>query len=215
MKLLDRIDNYFYEKGSKKELVYSIVLIVFVLGFLMFYYVLPIAKTFEEKAKSTYENVLSSLQREKVELNVLKAKKIQSQKKLQMISKQLNELKKEKIFFDELTNLMDFAQFNQARWAEFVKNIIIDAKNEGLRVKLVKNITINEDKNKKTSLKKLPKSIIVKKMSIGLKLNGNYINFIHFIYKYEDRKDLIRVEKMKVNGRNDYYVEFSLYGYEK
>ena len=57
--------------------------------------------------------------------------------------------------------------------------------------------------------------MIVKKMSIGLELNGNYINFIHFIYKYEDRKDLIRVEKMKVKDRNDYYVEFTLYGYEK
>ncbi len=211
MKMLERIDKYFYEKSSKKEFVYLLILLVLAIGFVIYYYIYPIAKNYQLKSKEEYLNTLTLLQQQKVQLNVLKVKKIQLQKQLQTLSKKLSELRKEKIFFDELTNLLDFAEFNQVKWAQFVKNVIMDAKAEGLKVKSVENKIFDE----KEKLKKLPSGMIVKKMSIGLELNGNYINFIHFIYKYEDRKDLIRVEKMKVKDRNDYYVEFTLYGYEK
>ncbi len=213
MRLLERIDKYFYEKSSKKEFFYALLLIVLALGFITYYYFYPYAKKYNEDAINRYENLVSKIQSEKVQLNVLKVRKIRYEKELQTLSKKMNELKKEQMFFSELINLMDFAEFNRAKWAEFVKNIILDAKSEGLKVKLVKN-TIYEEKNNK-KLKNLPKNIIVKKMSIGLELKGNYINFVHFIYKYEDVKDLIRVEKMEIKNKHDFYVEFSLYGYEK
>jgi len=213
MKLLDKIDKYFYEKESKKEFFYALGAIVLALGFIIYYYIFPAVQNFDKQSKDQYNNLVSTLQRERVQLNVLKVKNIQSQKKLQTLNKELKQLKKEKMFFDELTNLMDFAEFNKERWAEFVKNVISDAKSEGLKVTLVENKIYDE--NDKKEFKKLPSNLLVKKMSIGLKLKGNYINFIHFIYKYEDKKDLIRVEDMKIKDRHNYYVKFTLYGYEK
>jgi len=213
MKLLDNIDKYFYEKSSKKELYYTLGLITFVLGFIIYYYIFPMVKQFNINSKNQYDNLISTIQRDKIQLNILRARNIQLQKKLQTLNKRLKELKKEKMFFDELTNLMDFAEFNRARWAEFVKNIIMDAKTEGLKVELVENKVYNE--NDKKEFNKLPSNMIVKKMSIALDLSGNYINFIHFIYKYEDRKDLIRVEEIKIKDRKHFYVKFTLYGYER
>ncbi len=213
MKLLEKIDNYFYEKNSKKEFYYILVLIALALGFLIYYYLYPFAKQYNNEAVNRYQSLIDKIQREKIQLNVLKVRKIKYQKDLQTLNKKMNELRKEKVFFNELTNLMDFAEFNRAKWADFVKNIIMDAKSEGLKVKLVKN-TVFEEKDKK-DLKNLPESMVVKKMSVGLELKGNYINFIHFIYKYENMKDLIRVEKMEVKDKHTFYVEFTLYGYEK
>ena len=211
MKFLEKIDTYFYEKESKKEFYYILGLIVLALGFLIFYYILPISKNYYNNAINQYENYISKIQTAKVQLNVLKIKKIQKERKLQTLNKKINELKKEQVFFEELTNLMDFAKFNKTKWASFVKNIIIDAKNEGLKVKLVEN-KIYLSKN---AIKNIPKGMVVKLMSIGLEVKGNYINFIHFIYKYENTKFLLRVTKMKIKNAHDFYVKFTLYGYEK
>ena len=215
MKIIDKIDKYFYDKTFKKEFYYALVLLVFLIGFIIYYYIFPLVKDFDLKSKEHYNNLVTSIQEKRIRLNVLKAKDIQSEKKLQLFKKQLIELRKEKMFFDELTSLMDFAKFNQAKWANFVQNIISDAKHEGLKVKLVENDIYNGNEQDKKKFVKLPSNILVKKMSIGLNLNGNYINFIHFIYKYENRRDLIRVEKMEVKDRHDYYVKFTLYGYKK
>ena len=211
MNFLDKIDSYFYEKESKKEFYYILGLIVIALGFLIFYYIFPIAKDYYNNSINKYEDYISKIQTARVQLNVFKVRKIQEERKLQTLNKKINELKKEKVFFEELTNLMDFAEFNKAKWAAFVKNIIIDAKNEGLKVKLVKNIIYSS----KNVIKNMPKGTIVKQMSVGVELYGNYINFIHFIYKYENTKLLIRVTKMKIKDKHDFYVEFTVYGYEK
>ena len=123
-------------------------------------------------------------------------------------------LKKQESFYEELTDLLDFARFNKQKWANYVKNLILDAKNEGMKVKLIENKIYDEDVNN-TKLKNLPERLIVKKMSIGIELNGNYKNFIHYIYKYENLKDLLRIGAIKINSKNNYYVKFFLYGYKK
>ena len=210
MNFLDKIDNYFYEKSSKKEFYYALILIIFALGFVIFYYIFPIAKDYYKNSIKSYQKYVSKIQTEKIQLNVFRIRKLQEEKKLETLNKKLNELKKKELFFEELTNLMDFAEFNKAKWAEFVKNIILDAKNEGLKVKLIKNKIYNIKE-----IKSPHKKIVVKQMSIGLELRGNYVNFIHFIYKYENTKLLIRVTKMKVKNKHEFYVEFTIYGYEK
>jgi len=209
MNILNNIDKYFKEKDSKKEFVYTILSIVFALGFIIYYYIFPAINSFDVKAHKTYKKLKSDLQQEKIELNVLKAQDRQLRKSLKILKAKLKNVKKEKIFFDEITNLMDFAEFNMANWSSFVKDIIQNAKNEGLKVKLVENKIYNENDQKEGS------NILVKKMSIALELKGNYINFLHFIYGYENKKELIRIEEMKIKNRNDYYVKFTVYGYGK
>lgn len=215
MNFLDKIDKYFYEKESKKEFFYALGAIVLALGFIIYYYVFPPLQDYDNKIIKKYNKLISSLKQDKLALMALRAQNIRLNKDLKMLKEKLQKVRKEKEFFNELVNVMDFATFNRAKWAEFVKNVIIDAQNEGLGVKLVENKIYNEnEKNDKKENKKEP-DWITKKMSIGLNLDGSYLNFINFIYKYENRKDLIRVDKIEIKNKNNFYVEFVLYGYER
>jgi len=211
MNVLERIDQYFYNK-SKKDFIYVVILLIFVIGFVFFYYIFPFAEKYEKKAFSNYQSKLKSLNISKVELNALKIQNIKFKNNLRDLKNKILSLKKQKVFYNELVSLLDFAEFNRYKWAEFVKNVLDDAKNEGLKIKLLENKIVNANNNK---FKNMPKQIIVKKMSVGIDLNGNYKNFIHFLYKYESMKDLIRVEEMKIKSKTDQYIKIDLYGYEK
>lgn len=70
-------------------------------------------------------------------------------------------------------------------------------------------------KRKKDILKLYKEGLFIKEMSIAMTLIGNYRNFLHFIYKYENQKDLLRIETIKIDLKNNYYVKFILYGYGK
>jgi len=214
MNFLDKIDKYFYEKESKKEFFYTLGAIVLALGFIIYYYIFPPLQNNYNKILKKYKNAIN-LKQNKMIFLALKAQNIRLNKDLKMLKEKLQKVRKEKEFFNELVNAMDFVKFNEVKWAEFVKNVIIDAQNEGLGVKLVENKIYNEnEKNDKKENKKEP-DWITKKMSIGLNLDGSYLNFINFIYKYENRKDLIRVDKIEIKNKNNFYVEFVLYGYER
>ena len=213
MKLLKNIDDYFYAH-TKKEFMYSILGSVLLIGFIYFYFIYPNAENFEKVVEKKYNNLLQTLQQTRIKLNVFKTQKVRLSNDLKISKIKLINLKKQKSFYQELVNLLDFARFNDTKWANYVKNIIYDAKKEDLNIKVIENKIFDEDANN-TKFKNLPKSLIVKEMSIGIELNGNYKNFIHYLYKYENLKDLLRVETIKIKSTNLYYVKFILYGYEK
>ncbi len=213
MKLLKSIDNYFYTH-TKKDLIYSILGSAVLIGFVYFYFIYPNAESFEKAKEKEYNGLLQTLQQTQIQLNVFKAQKIKLSNNLKISKTKLVNLKKQKSFYQELTDLLDFAQFNREKWANYVKNLILDARDEGMKIKVIENEIFDGEING-TKLKNLPKSFIVKEMSIGIELNGNYRNFIHYLYKYENLKDLLRVESIKIKSKNLYYVKFTLYGYEK
>ena len=213
MKILNKLDNYFY-KSTKKDFLYIILAAVFLIGFIYFYFIYPRAKNFEVSKQNTYTHFVQALNHTKIQLNIFRVQKIKLSNQLKVLSSELINLKKQKAFYLELTNLLDFAEFNKQKWANYVKNIIFEAKNEGMKVKLIENKIYDGHLNN-SKLKIFPNNIIVKKMSIGIKLNGNYRNFLHYVYKYENIKDLMRVEAIDITSKNSYYVKFTLYGYKK
>jgi len=211
MSIFSKIDQYFYKK-SKKDFIYIVILLIMIIGFVYFYYVFPLAKKYESNALSNYQTKLNDLSRNKIQLNALKIQHVQLKNKVRDLQSKFFSLKKQAVYYTQFITLLDFAKFNKYKWAEFVKNILNNAKNEGLIIELLENKIVNEDSDK---LKKMPKYIIVKKLSVGLSLNGNYKNFIHFLYKYESLQDLIRVREMNITSETEQYVKFDLYGYEK
>jgi hypothetical protein len=114
------------------------------------------------------------------------------------------------MFYTELANLLDFAEFDQYKWANLVRETVTDAKNKGMEVTKVENqiYDINTTKNDE-----MPE--IVKRMDIGIELEGKYKNFIYYLYNYENRKELIRVKEMKITSPSTFYVKFSVYGYDR
>ena len=213
MKVLKNIDNYFYTHTTK-DLIYAIIGIAVLITFIFIYFLYPDAKRFEKVKEKSYNNLYQKLNQTEIQLRVFNARKIRLNNNLKISRTKLINLKKQESFYEELTDLLDFARFNKQKWANYVKNLILDAKNEGMKVKLIENKIYDEDVNN-TKLKNLPGRLIVKKMSIGIELNGNYKNFIHYIYKYENLKDLLRIGAIKINSKNNYYVKFFLYGYKK
>ena len=208
-KIFDKIDDYFISK-TKKEFFYTILVIAFLIGFVFFYFINPKAMAYEKENVKKFDTIKSSLKESKIQLNVFKIRKRSLEKELKTINKKLTQLNKEKVFYSQLANLLDFAQFNKQKWAQFIKNIVLDAKAEGMEVESIENHTF-EKKDKKINVNKF----IMKKMDIVLSLSGNYKNFIHYMYKYENMKPLIRVEDFKISDINTYYIKFSLYGYKQ
>lgn len=205
MKLLNQLDEYFYSKSSKKEFYYAIVMIVFLLGFIIYYYIFPIAQSFEENSVKHYNKLNTDIRNLQMRVNILNAKKMRLKKDYQSFNKKLKNLNKEALFIEELVKLLDFVKFNEYKWASYVKKAVFNAKNEGLKVEIIQNKLLNDTN----------KSKIQPKAEITLELNGNYLNFIHFIYINESLKDLIRVKEMNIKDKHNFDVTFVLYGYEQ
>ncbi|GAB6073906.1 hypothetical protein [Nautilia lithotrophica] len=203
MKLIHEIDNYFYEK-SPKDTIMVYLMILLVIGFVVFYFLLPQAQKYRDTQLNIYNKTKTQLQTLKTRKNVLNAQIISLRKKIKNLTLEKIALKKQKDFYDELANLLDFVEFNQYKWGEFVKNLVINAKKEGLKVLGFTNQVFNDDKG-----------LINKKMEINLRVNGEYKNLLYFIYQYEDIRDLLRIENIKINKDKNFEVKFTLYGYEK
>jgi len=210
MAIFDKIDSY-YEMKGKKEFYYTLLAIVLAIGFIVFYFITPKASTFASSNEQKFRQFTQSLNQNLMELNGFKAQNIRIQRELKEMHMKFITLNKNKIYYSQLVNLLDFAHFNKQKWAYFVKNSIIDAKAQGLEVKLVKNIY---DENKSMKKNILSNEVIVKKINFKLDLKGGYKNFIHYMYEYENMKPLIRVNSFKIIAPDIYDIEFSLYGYK-
>jgi predicted nuclease with TOPRIM domain len=132
-------------------------------------------------------------------------------KKVKEKQSKLTTLKKQKMFYEELANLLDFAEFDQYKWANLVQETVIDAKKKGLDVTKVENQLYNI--NYTNVNKNFPD--ITKRMDIAIEVEGKYKNFIYYLYNYENRKELIRVKEMKITSPSTFYVKFSIYGYNR
>ena len=210
MNIFDRIDSYYKIKG-KKDFYYTILAIVLAVGFIVFYFITPKASEFANSNEKKFNQFTQNLNQNIIALNVFKAQNIRMKRELKEMNQKITTLKKNKVYYSQLVNVLDFAQFNRQKWAQFVKNSIVDAKAQGLEVKVVKNIY---DENKSMKKADTTDNFIVKKVDFGLNLEGEYKNFIYYMYKYENIKSLIRVNSFKITAPNKYYIEFSLYGYK-
>ena len=210
MNIFDRIDSYYKIKG-KKDFYYTILAIVLAVGFIVFYFITPKASEFANSNEKKFNQFTQNLNQNLIALNVFKAQNIRMKRELKEMNQKITTLKKNKVYYSQLVNVVDFAQFNRQKWAQFVKNSIVDAKAQGLEVKVVKNIY---DENKSMKKADTIDNFIVKKVDFGLNLEGEYKNFIYYMYKYENIKSLIRVNSFKITAPNKYYIEFSLYGYK-
>jgi len=211
MRVFSSIDNYFYNK-SKKEFIYSILLIIIVIAFVVYYFIYPLASNYYKKQYTQFQNLSTKLRNLEIYNNVLKSKVSFLNKKIKQQNLQLASLKKKKMFYNELANLLNFVEFDQYKWAKLVQNTVLDAKQKGMSVKNVENKIY--DVNVSTNIsKKIP--IISKRMDIGIELEGKYKNFIYYLYNFENKKELIRVKKMKITAPSTFYVKFSVYGYDR
>jgi hypothetical protein len=219
MNVFNKIDNYFYER-DKKDFFYTILAVVSLVGFIIYYFVYPMVSEYEKvqeekyiKLTRKYKNTKNSIRALETRISILKRKIKKEENKVAI-------LKKQKMFYTELANVLDFAEFDQYKWANLVKETVIDAKNKGLEVVKVENqiydintTKIDNKKNKTKKITNMPE--IVKRMDIGIELEGKYRNFIDYLYKYENRKELIRVREMNLKAPSTFYIKFSIYGYDQ
>ena len=209
MSVFAKLDEYF-EHRPKKEFFYAVVLVMLVIGFLIYYFIYPVATNYKETQEKRYLSLSSELNNLRVRFNVYNARVALLSKKIKEKQNLLAKLQKKKIFYSELVNLLDFAEFDQYKWANLVKSTVKDAQDKGLVVRGVTNKIY--DVKIKTG-EKMPD--IVKRMDIGISLEGKYKNFIYYLYSYEDRKELIRVKEMNITSPATFVVTFSVYGYNK
>jgi len=208
MKLLKRIDEFFYNH-SIKEAMYVYLLIAVVIGFVMFYIIYPMAKEYSQAQFNRYQTLVGTKERLITTKQVQQARIAVLNKKIKELSADLEVLKKQKTFYTELSSLLGFANFDQYKWAQLVKESVDAAKSEGMRViKVSNNIYDDDKKTKKTDF-------LIKRMDMDIKLKGDYKNFIFYIYNFENRKDLITISEMKVDSPTDYSVKISVYGFVK
>ena len=56
---------------------------------------------------------------------------------------------------------------------------------------------------------------INKKLTFTLIIKSKYKNLLSYIYSYENRRELFRIESLTIDKTGNYIVKISLYGYEK
>jgi hypothetical protein len=195
----------FFEKKNKKDIIYTHIIAIFLIGFIIYYFIYPITSSFEKKEESKYNNNLQVLNDLKTKKNVYTAQIINLKKTIKKLSLQKMSLHKQKLFFDDLTSLLDFAEFDKYKWARYMKDIVDNVKNEGLTLIDFTNIVYNNKNNK----------FINKKMDILVNVKGKFKNLIYYLYKYENTKELIRVSDLNMSDKGNFMIKYTLYGYEQ
>jgi len=201
--LIQKLDEFFYAKETK-EIIIIYASIVLVVGFLMLYVLLPQVEKYLKNQKNDFEKTKSVYQTLKVREKIINAQAVAFRKRMKELMFQKSALSMQKDFYDELASLLDFVEFNDYKWSEYVKRIVTTAKKEGLKVLEIDNKIYDSDKN-----------IINKKMDIDIKLKGEYKNLLYFIYQYENTKDLIKIEAMEIDKNKNFKIKISLYGCEQ
>ncbi|GAX87290.1 conserved hypothetical protein [Lebetimonas natsushimae] len=204
MKQKNFLDKFF-ENKTKKDILYIHIMTIFLIGFIIYYFIYPVSSSYQIRQKNNYSHNMEKLNKLKIQKNTFTVQIINLTKTIKKLSLKKISLHKQKLFFDDLVSLLDFAEFNKYKWANYVKNIVHDAKNEGLKLIDFKNELFNDNNN----------TFINKKMDITVNIKGEYKNLIYYIYKYENTKELLRVNELNINEKGDYMIKFSLYGYKK
>jgi len=166
--------------------------------------VLPYTQELNDKSSKKNVSLKVSLMQKKAQRMVFNTQVVKLYREIKEVIQTRGELKKKRDFFEDLVNSINFIKFDKYIWGEFVKNIVINANKLSLSVINIENHIFDETN-----------STINKKMEITTTLNGDYKNFIKFIYNYENRKDLIRVNKIDIKDKNDFVITFSMYGFSK
>jgi hypothetical protein len=195
----------FFEKKNKKDILYIHIMTIFLIGFVIYYFIYPISFDFRTNQEKNYNQNIQSLNNLKTQKNVYISQIGMLNKTIKKLILTKNSLNKQKLFFDDLVSLLDFAEFNKYKWADYVKSIVYDAKNEGLKLIDFTN-TLNTDKNGK---------FINKKMDITVNINGEFKNLITYLYKYENTKELLRISELNGSDKGSFMIKYSLYGYEQ
>jgi len=202
MMIIKKIDDYFYSK-PKKDFYSMLAAIGIGIGFVFFYFIYPQINAFKSRTEKEYNKMTEEVKKLKTDLRLKKLESIRFENDVKDVKKELVTLKNKEDLYKNLVSLLDFTKFNREKWSTFVKNIILFA-NKNMEVQLIEN---QVDTNST--------GLISKKLEVGLKLKGNYIDFVNFIYHYEDMKELIRVNKIETNSTDNFYIKFILYGYEE
>jgi len=202
--LINQIDEFFYSK-DQKEVMVIYALVVAVIGFIGFYFIMPNAKHYRDHEYKKYRKMSRELKQLTQEKRKLSSKIVVLNKEIKNLILEKATLKQQREYYIGLAKLLDFVIFNQKKWGDFVKNLVINAKKEGLRVDGFTNVIFDND----------DKSLINKKMEISLRVSGAYKNLIYLMYRYENMKDLLRIESLKINDNKNYEIKFVLYGYEQ
>jgi hypothetical protein len=204
MKQKNFLDKFF-ENKSKKDIIYIHIIAIFLIGFIIYYFIYPMTSSFEKKEKSKYNHNLQVLNNLKIKKNVYTAQIINLKKTIKKLSLQKMSLHKQKLFFDDLVSLLDFAEFDKYKWAKYMKGIVDNAKNEGLTLIDFTNILYDNKDDK----------LINKKMDISVNVKGEFKNLIYYLYKYENTKELIRVSDLNISDKGNFMIKYTLYGYEQ
>jgi len=213
MKVLKEIDNYLNSK-SKKEVFYVYVLIALVIGFVMIYFLLPKAQDYAKTQKQTNEKLINQKNALISQKRVFETRITMLRKEIKKLDVQKKQLAKKKAFFEQLVSLLDFANFNKKKWAKLVKSSVDIAGSEGMKVVKITN-NIYDDNQTKIDKKLQQNNVLVKRMDMDVYLLGDYKNFIYYMYDFENRKELIRVNEFRVESPTQYYLKISVYGFVK
>jgi len=202
--LFNEIDNSLYQK-EKKEIILIHLMIISLVGLVFFYFIMPPLQKENKREEEKYQSLKNKLEDLKSQQMVFNTRIIVLQNRIKTLNLEKISLNKQKDFYFELTNLLDFIYFNQYKWGNFVENVVKNSSKYALEVKEVENRIYDSNTTK----------LINKKMDISLKLKGPFLNLLSFLYFYENKKDLIRISELKMDSNKSYNVKFSMYGYEK
>jgi hypothetical protein len=205
MKHKNFLDEFFKNK-NKKDILYIHIIAIFLIGFIIYYFIYPLSGSFQEREENNYKHNIQTLNNLNNKKNLTKLQIIKLNRYIKKLSSQKIVLHKQKQFFDQLVSLLDFAEFDKYKWVKYVKYIVYDSKNEGLQLIDFKNDLINDTNES---------HIVNKKMSIVVNLKGKYKNLISYLYKYENTKELLRADEIKINDKGEFMIKYFLYGYEK
>jgi len=199
--ILDKIDAFLNaQKEEEAKLLFILPIILF--GFLSYYSLYPITDKIQNNSETKNQQLKSKLSDVKASIQTLKTKNLKIQATLKQADKKLAKLQENKQTLTKLVNQLSFLKFDIDKWAKFYDKIPSVAKNNHITIIKLNNVLINQNKD-----------LISKKLEIKIDGIGDFVNFVKFLFYFENQKELLKIKNIQLDQDN-ISITFDIYGVE-
>jgi Tfp pilus assembly protein PilO len=209
MKILDQLDAFFAKQKEEEQKVFFILPLI-VIGFIVYYFILPITTEILDESLRKNQELHSKINKKEMGINNFKNSIVRINNQRRILKIKIKKLSKVEVIMQNLLKKVQFLIFDLNRWAEIYNTIPTYVKNSNLLLLKLDNTLFLDDKN---SNQNNNNQLVKLKMQIKIDVVGNFKNVVKFMNNFESRKDFVKIEFLKTDGMMNYLV-INIYGAE-
>ena len=189
--LLDNIDAY-YEDKSTKDRIYSYIMAVFGLGFLIYVTTFDVTEKMYEKADKQRSHIVKAIKADKLYLRYHTKDDVAfAIKQNELLKLQFSQTKDVTSYIEHKIEQLSPLIYNETAWGNFIDSIADIAKSNKIHLHKLTNLFVKK------------KDKFGHVLDLELEFSGNFHNTLRFINTLEKTPLVVDIHDMQINANDN------------